>query len=185
MKKNENPLSYINSELFKKHVLTKPKVFVDMDGVLCDFMGAFYETKNGEPERKFPQSKIGFFTNLKPMPDAIESFKKLEEYYDVWILTRPSFKNINCYSEKAQWVLDNLGYETLEKTIIAGDKSLIKGAYLIDDDNRNGQPEFEGEWIHFASEKFPNWNIVVDYLINKRTEIKESIIERILRLLKI
>lgn len=162
-------------------IIKKEKVFVDMDGVLCDFMGAFYEVKNGEPTRKFPQSKIGFFVNLKPMPGAIESFKKLEETYDVWILTRPSFKNINCYSEKAQWILDNLGYDVLEKTIISGDKSLIKGAYLIDDDNRNGQPEFEGEWIHFGSDKFPNWTSVVEYL----TKSNETLFKRILRLFRI
>lgn len=36
------------------------------------------------------------------MPGAIESFKKLQEKYDVWILTRLSFRNVNCYTEKAQ-----------------------------------------------------------------------------------
>jgi 5'(3')-deoxyribonucleotidase len=57
----------------------------------------------------------------------------LKENYDVWILTRPSYKNIN-YSEKAQWVLNHLGYDVQEKTIMCGDKSLLKGDYLIDDE---------------------------------------------------
>jgi hypothetical protein len=30
-----------------------------------------------------------------------------------------------------------------------------------------GQEEFEGEWIHFKTEKFSNWETVVDYLMNK------------------
>jgi hypothetical protein len=29
-----------------------------------------------------------------------------------------------------------------------------------------GQDEFEGEWIHFKTEKFPNWETVVDYLMS-------------------
>ena len=111
----------------------KPRCFVDMDGVLCDFFGAFKDVRRKDPNFKFPQSRIGFFKNLEPMPDAIESFNKLKEHYDVWILTRPSFKNINCFNEKAEWVLE---------------------------------PEFEGEWIEFASEEFPDWISVIDYLIN-------------------
>ena len=99
------------------------------------------------------------------MPDAIESFNKLKEHYDVWILTRPSFKNINCFSEKAEWVLEHLGFDVLEKTIMCGDKSLLKGDYLIDDNGQNGQPEFEGKWIEFASEEFPDWISVIDYLV--------------------
>ena len=143
----------------------KPRCFVDMDGVLCDFFGAFKDVRRKDPNFKFPQSRIGFFKNLEPMPDAIESFNKLKEHYDVWILTRPSFKNINCFNEKAEWVLEHLGFDVLEKTIMCGDKSLVKGDYLIDDNGQNGQPEFEGEWIEFASESFPDWTAVIDYLI--------------------
>lgn len=77
------------------------------------------------------------------MPDAIESFNKLKQHYDVWILTRTSFNNIHCFTEKAQWVLDYLGFDVLEKTILCGDKSLLKGDYLIDDNGQHGQPQFE------------------------------------------
>jgi hypothetical protein len=37
------------------------------------------------------------------------------------------------------------------------------GDYLIDDRSYNGASEFKGEWIHFGSEKFPNWERVIDY----------------------
>jgi 5'-nucleotidase len=143
----------------------KPRCFVDMDGVLCDFFGAFSDVRRKDPNFKYPQSRIGFFKNLEPMPDAIESFNKLKEHYDVWILTRPSFKNISCFNEKAEWVLEHLGFDVLEKTIMCGDKSLLKGDILIDDDDKAGQPDFEGEWIEFASDKFPDWTSVIDYLI--------------------
>jgi 5'(3')-deoxyribonucleotidase len=80
------------------------KIYVDMDGVLCDFYGASRKALIENPSQKYPQSQWGFFLKLNEIPDAIESFKKLQEKYDVWILTKPSFKNVNCYTEKAQWV---------------------------------------------------------------------------------
>ena len=36
---------------------------------------------------------------------------------------------------------------------------------LIDDREKNGADRFVGELILFGSEKFPNWNSVVNYLI--------------------
>jgi putative heme-binding domain-containing protein len=40
---------------------------------------------------------------------AIEGVKTLQTKYDVWILTRPSIKNTNCYTEKAEWIKKYLG----------------------------------------------------------------------------
>lgn len=136
-----------------------------MDGTLCDFIGPF---KSEEYKLKYPQSKVGFFLDLKPLEGAIEGMKTLQTKYSVYILTRPSIKNTNCYTEKAEWVKKYLGEEMLEKMIICPDKSLVKGDYLIDDDNRHGQIEFEGEHIHFRKDKrFNNWTQVVNYLMSK------------------
>jgi len=38
------------------------------------------------------------------------------------------------------------------------------GDYLIDDRTVNGAGEFKGELIQFGTEKFPNWEVVLDYL---------------------
>ena len=38
------------------------------------------------------------------------------------------------------------------------------GDYLIDDRKFNGASDFKGDWIHFGSEKFPNWQSVLSYL---------------------
>lgn len=145
--------------------MIRKKVYVDMDQVLCNFIKAAIESIIETPEQKYPQSRWGFFLSLEEIEDSIYSFRRLQEKYDVWILTRPSFKNINCYSEKAQWVLDHLGIEELKKTIMCGDKSLVKGDYLIDDNGEHGQDVFEGEWIYFGSSKFPDWKSVIDYLM--------------------
>lgn len=136
-----------------------------MDGVLCDFYGSAKKALSENPDQKFPQSKFGFFLDLEEIPNAINSVNRLKEKYDVWILTRPSFQNLNCYTEKAKWVLDHLGFEMLKKTIISGDKSLVKGDFLIDDQNDANQDIFEGEWIEFKSEKFPDWKSITDYLL--------------------
>lgn len=137
----------------------KWRIYIDMDRTLVDYDKGFAARR---AIQEFPQSKEGFWYNLEPMPGAIESFNYLFNKYDVWILTRPSFHNLNCYSEKAKWVRDNLGFEAQKKTILCGDKSLVKGHFLIDDHHKDGQTEFEGKWIQIGNEKYPDWNTVVE-----------------------
>jgi 5'-nucleotidase len=138
--------------------------WVDMDDVLCDFVGAVKERMNKLPRTPFPQSAYGFFVNLKPMPGAIESYKELETMYDVRILTRPSAMNIGCYSEKALWVNNHLGFEAQEKMVLTCDKSIVKGGWLIDDSTNAGQLEFQGRFIHFGGTDFPDWDTVMKYM---------------------
>jgi 5'-nucleotidase len=141
------------------------KVYVDMDDTLCDFIGPF---RRGEVSIKYPQSKVGFFLDLEPLEGAIEGMKTLQTKYKVYILTRPSIKNTHCYTEKAEWIKKYLGEEMLERMILCPDKSLVKGDYLIDDDHRHGQTEFEGEHIHFGKDdNFKTWSQVVQYLMSK------------------
>jgi len=46
-------------------------------------------------------------------------------------------------------------------------KNLNKGDFLIDDRTKNGAGEFDGELILFGSEKYPDWEKVCDYLVEK------------------
>lgn len=136
-----------------------------MDGVLCDYYTAYMDQLS--ETNPFPQSRIDFFRNLDPITGSIKAYNTLCKYYDVWILTRPSVKNPLCYTEKRIWVENHLGEEACEKLIICTDKSLLKGDYLIDDmprDNVGNVLNFEGEFIHFNTEKFPNWFSVLEYL---------------------
>jgi 5'-nucleotidase len=139
------------------------RIYIDMDGVLCDYMSDYLKYKSDL--NPFPQSRVDFFRNLKPIEGSIESFKILSEHYDVWILTRPSVKNPLCYTEKRIWVENYLGEEACDKLIISPDKSLLKGDYLIDDmpiDNVGNVQNFEGEFIHFGSDQYPNWSKVLE-----------------------
>ncbi len=146
---------------------SKPLVYVDMDGVLCDFRTPFLKAIEENPTQPYPHSQYGFFLELEPMKDAIDSFKKLEEHFDMWILTRPSVQNPLCYTEKALWIKEKLGFKIQCRTIMCCDKSLLKGDYLIDDTSEFGQSEFEGDFIHFATNKYPDWKSVVEYLMTK------------------
>ena len=51
-----------------------------------------------------------------------------------------------------------------EYKALSSRKDLNIGDYLIDDSNHRGQGLFRGEWIHFGSDRFPNWKTVMDYL---------------------
>ena len=145
-------------------------LYVDMDGVLCDFYGAHKKALLKNPHNKYPQSEYGFFTNLEPLPGAIKAMKWLMDstYFDVYILTAPSVKNPLCYTEKRIWVENWLGDEMVNRLIITPNKGLNKGDYLIDDNlHGRGQNLFKGEVIHFGSEEFPNWDEVLIYLNKK------------------
>ena len=93
----------------------KIRIFVDMDRTLCNYDKAMQERI---ASTCYPQSKENFWLDLEPMEGAIEAYKQLEAKHDVWVLTRPSFHNLLCYSEKAQWVRENLGFEAQKKLIL-------------------------------------------------------------------
>jgi 5'-nucleotidase len=149
---------------------TKPILLVDQDDVLADFIGAAANSIRLNPAIKFPQCQYKFFENLKPIDDAIESINKLKEYYDVCILTRPSVFNPLCYTEKRVWIEMFLGFDTCRNLILACDKTMVMGDYLIDDNIQTGR--FKPTWkhIHFGHGEFKNWKMITEYLIKKATE---------------
>ena len=51
--------------------------------------------------------------------------------------------------------------------IFSHHKNLNIGDYLIDDSTKNGAAEFTGEHIQIHSDKFPDWNSVIDYISKK------------------
>jgi len=139
------------------------RIYIDMDGVLCNFAKAFNERREADPSQPFPQSQFGFWINLEPIEGAIESVKVLEEVFDVWFLSKPSFDNLNSFSEKAYWINKYFGPYMLRRLILCGDKSLLIGDYLIDDTTTANQKEFNGKFIHFGTEEFPDWTKVLQY----------------------
>jgi len=138
-----------------------------MDGVICDFYKAKEEALKRNPHNKFPQSEYGFFTNLEPIEGAISAIMWLmaSKDFEVYILTAPSILNPLCYTEKRVWIEKHFGMDLVRNMIISPNKGLSKGDILIDDNEKGcGQDMFEGDFIHFGSNKFPNWNEILIYL---------------------
>jgi 5'-nucleotidase len=148
--------------------MTSQTVFVDMDGVLCDFQTAFNRERLLDPAQPFPQSAPGFYRSLMPIDGAIDGFQSLvsNPHFNVHILTAPSLYNPLSYTEKRLWVEDHLGFSAVERLIIANDKSMLKGDILIDDQTKGrGQDRFEGELIQFGTAQIPTWKAVLISLV--------------------
>ena len=80
------------------------------------------------------------------------------------------WKNPSAWSDKVEWVTKYLDDVFHKKMVITHCKDLCLGDFLIDDRDKNGTKEFAGEWIHFGSEQFPNWESVLNYLVNCRLD---------------
>ena len=75
------------------------------------------------------------------------------------------WENSSAWKDKNEWVKKHLGKSAHKRLILSHHKNLNKGDYLIDDRTANGAGEFEGEHIQFGSEKFPDWDSVLEYLL--------------------
>ncbi|KVX01618.1 5' nucleotidase, NT5C type [Shewanella frigidimarina] len=145
-------------------------IYIDMDDVLCDYTTAFHQAINLTPSIAFPQSQYGFYANLAPIIDAVESVNALikSEKFDPYILTAPSNRNPLSYTEKRVWIEKYFGIAFTEKLIICANKSLLKGDILIDDQlSGRGQDKFDGQLIHFGSTAYPNWKSIMNTLTQK------------------
>jgi 5'(3')-deoxyribonucleotidase len=134
----------------------KPKLYVDCDGVLADFVSAYLEISNSSLRHddiccwdfhvyQLHQSKdslwrtIGqygeekFVRSLKPYPGAYGFVKDLAERFDVAILTTIPLRLLQA---RTDWVRENIG----DYPVIASDRKkdfARPGIALIDDYEQN------------------------------------------------
>lgn len=144
----------------------KKVLYVDMDGVLVDFnSGQLLLDEKTKKEYAGRLDEVPhFFSTLKPLPGAVESFLRLSERYDTYILSTAPWNNPTALSDKKEWVKKYIGDSAKKRLILTHQKNLNRGDYLIDDRTLKGAGEFEGELILFGSEKFPDWKAVEEYL---------------------
>jgi hypothetical protein len=157
------------------------RVFIDMDNVLVDFQSGLDQVSEEiKAEYAGRLDEIpGLFAKMKPMEGAIEAVHELQKHYDLFILSTAPWKNPSAWSDKVEWVTKYLDDVFHKKMVITHRKDLCQGDYLIDDRGKNGTSEFRGEWIHFGSELFPNWNDVLDYLLpeEKKPSLGDLLVE--------
>jgi 5'(3')-deoxyribonucleotidase len=156
--------------------MKKKIVYFDMDGVLCQYTKRFNEELERNPKIQFPQATYGFFVNLEPHDMMVALYKALEknEYYEVYILTAPSYLNPLCYTEKRVWVENHIGLKAAQSMIISGYKNLLKGDYLIDDNIiGRGQDQFEGKLLHVDEDNIKE--SLFSILIELRENLEEDL----------
>lgn len=165
--------------------MNKQILYIDMDGVICNFIGYIqsklphiFEPGYNADEKDaaidaYMQLNPHLFEFLEPMPDAIESVKELSKHYDVFFLSTPPYDLPMAYTSKRLWLEKYFGELANRKLILTHRKDLCIGDYLIDDRTKNGAGKFKGELITFGeSEGKCNWKDVCNYLLKNKTICK-------------
>lgn len=130
-------------------------IYLDMDEVICDFLGkainAYNSTYGGNVkiedikewslEQYIGKEGIalfhhpGFFADLDPLPDALEVITRLQSKHEIFIISSPT--NEYCVFDKYKWVKTHLPSFPIGNLILVGNKgdllSQIDSGILFDD----------------------------------------------------
>jgi len=147
--------------------MTNKKIlYIDMDNVLVNFKSGIDqldEKTNNEYIGRLDDVP-GIFSTMSPVKGAIDALNELSKLFDTYILSTAPWDNPSAWSDKLLWVKQYLGEPAYKRLIISHHKNLNRGDFLVDDRPKNGAKDFTGEWIHFGTEKFPDWDTVLEYL---------------------
>ena len=145
-------------------------LYIDLDGVIVDFESGVKRLSKEDRLKYIGRydEAPGIFKLMKPISGAINAVKQLSNRFDVFVLSTAPWDNPDAWSDKVKWVKKNFGNDVgdvlYKKLILTHHKDLCFGDILIDDRTKNGASEFRGELILFGSERFPDWNAILDYL---------------------
>lgn len=150
----------------------KKVIYVNMDGVLVK-----EPSKEQEESKRAKMNRHGkicdeglhwtdipdIYLDLAPVDGAIESFNKLTEDYDMYVVSTVPWANPSAWIDKKKWI-DKYLPAARKKLIFTHHKELLSGEYLIDDRLRNGTDKFVGSVIHFGQDPFKDWGSVINFL---------------------
>lgn len=144
-------------------------LYVDMDNVLVDFASGIARL-SADTVREYEgrlDEVPDIFSLMDPMVGAIETYAKLSQRFDTYVLSTAPWENPSAWHHKLAWVKQYLGITAYKRLILTHHKNLNAGDYLIDDRTKNGVDKFKGEHTHFGTEQFPDWQSVVTYLLGE------------------
>lgn len=144
-------------------------IYIDLDGVIADFDKGrnAHPLSVTSPYIGRPDKLPGVYKDLDPIDNAIDSVNSLlvDEKFDVYFLSTAPWDNPDAWTHKRLWIAKFFNEKLIRKRLIlCHHKNLLIGDYLIDDRRFNGASEFTGKWIHFGSDKFPDWMSVIKYI---------------------
>ena len=143
------------------------KLFIDMDGVLADFMGAVIthpDYGNGKD-----LDELDVFENLNPIPKSIESVNKIIDSgkYDVFILSTAPWGNPKAWMDKRLWIEKYLP-KLKKRLILSHYKDLCCSSeedIIIDDRKVNGVERWGGVHLHFGPDgEYKDWKSILEVL---------------------
>lgn len=151
--------------------ISQPILYFDMDNVLVDFQSGVDKLPPELRKADDMDNIKNIFSLMEPVDGALDAVNVLRKYFDIYILSTCPWGNLSGASQKIAWVKKYFGDDKAspfyKRIILTHHKNLNKGDYLIDDRTARGVDKFEGEHIHFGTEKFPDWPTVVEYLLSR------------------
>jgi len=168
-------------------------IYLDVDAVLTNPTADFLSMLNEKTGTNYVIEDVSAFEYIKCLPKehaemllemwkssslydnreadqkALKALAKMRTFARVVALSGPVVGHVD---SKLRWLIEHCGF--LKKdTIIANDKSIMRGAVLIDDLIEN-LTEFEGERICFAQP----WNTKWDTKLGIRTDDWRKIVQK-------
>lgn len=172
---------------------SKKRILVDMDGVLSNIYAQFskYEleqtgtlinpndTRGMTEQEGFVNSlehvvQKGFWRTIPVMPNAIEALKKLNDKYEIFIVSS-AMEYPNSLEEKYYWMEEHFPFISWRQLVLCGSKIMAKGDIMIDDHFKN-LDYFEGRTVLFTQphnfgndnhshERVAGWDEILEKLL--------------------
>ncbi len=139
----------------------KPRVLLDVDGVVGDFAAEFIKELYNEfgirktaadntswdfgksfgltkgQEQQVFRAMDGAAATMKPYPKAVEGVKKLATISDVFFCTSPVKSAPRWCYDRTQWLIDLFGPAQARRVAYTSEKYIVDGHFLVDDKPQN------------------------------------------------
>ena len=145
---------------------------VDLEKVAGNFLSQSLPQKYIDIVTAYPYRE-GFFRDLEVMEDSQEILERLNEKYDIYIVSA-TLQHPNAPKDKLAWLREHFPFIHFSKIIFCGDKSIIRTDCLVDDHPKHLEA-FKGESILFSAfhnihekrfKRARNWRQLEQLIVN-------------------